>query len=72
MILAHAFGARYDLPIPLLLFVLGGAAVVVLSFLLVLPREVTEREVEGPPRTARTNATPRPSGAWLRSCCWRC
>ena len=46
MILAHAFGARYDLPIPLLLFVLGGAAVVVLSFLLVLPREVDTREVE--------------------------
>ena len=41
IVLAHAFGARYDLPIPLALFVLGGAAVVVLSFLLVLPRTVT-------------------------------
>ena len=39
-ILAHAFGARYDLPVPLLYFVTGGAAVVFLSFLLVLPREV--------------------------------
>ena len=38
MILAHAFGARYDLPIPLLLFVLGGALVVIFSFLLVLRR----------------------------------
>ena len=38
--LAHAFGVRYDLPIPLLLFVIGGAAVVVLSFVLVLPRAV--------------------------------
>jgi uncharacterized membrane protein YwzB len=34
--LAHAFGARYELPIPLYLFVIGGALVVVLSFLLVL------------------------------------
>ena len=37
------FGARYDLPIPLLLFVVGGAAVVVLSFLLVIPRAVAAR-----------------------------
>src|SRR4051812_38737735 len=40
MYLAHAFGERYDLPIPLLLFVLGGSAVVVASFLLVLPHAV--------------------------------
>ena len=40
ILLAHAFGARYDLPIPLALFVVGGAAVVVVSFLLVLPRNV--------------------------------
>lgn len=40
ILLAHAFGARYDLPIPLALFVVGGAAVVVVSFLLVLPRTV--------------------------------
>jgi len=37
-VLAHAFGPRYDLPIPLYLFVLGGALVVIASFLLVLPR----------------------------------
>jgi hypothetical protein len=37
---AHAFGQRYELPIPLALFVLGGAAVVVASFLLVLSRRV--------------------------------
>ncbi len=36
----HAFGKRYDLPVPLWLFVIGGAAVVFLSFLLVLPRNV--------------------------------
>src|SRR5471032_1936347 len=28
---AHAFGKRYDLPVPLWLFVFGGAAVVFLS-----------------------------------------
>src|SRR5581483_7657419 len=33
--LAHAFGQRYELPIPLVLFVIGGAAVVLVSFLLV-------------------------------------
>src|SRR3954447_3457270 len=38
MVLAHAFGKRYDLPIPLYLFVIGGALVVIVSFLLVLPR----------------------------------
>jgi hypothetical protein len=37
-VLAHAFGERYDLPIPLYLFVIGGALVVVASFLLILPR----------------------------------
>jgi len=37
-ILAHAFGKRYELPIPLILFVLGGAAVVIVSFLLVMGR----------------------------------
>jgi hypothetical protein len=38
--LGHAFGKRYDLPVPLWLFVVGGAAVVFLSFLLVLRRTV--------------------------------
>ena len=34
----HAFGARYDLPAPLYLFLLGAGAVVFASFLLVLQR----------------------------------
>ncbi|MBK5308210.1 MAG: hypothetical protein JJD92_16105 [Frankiaceae bacterium] len=38
MFLAHAFGERYDLPIPLVLFVVGGGLVVLLSFALVLRR----------------------------------
>jgi hypothetical protein len=37
VILAHAFGARYDLPVPLLYFILSGAAVVVVTFLVILP-----------------------------------
>src|SRR5947209_2816482 len=39
-VLLHAFGTRYDLPVPLWLFVTGGAAVVFVSFLIVLPRPV--------------------------------
>jgi hypothetical protein len=38
--LAHAFGKRYDLPVPLWLFVFGGGLVVFVSFLLVVPRAV--------------------------------
>lgn len=41
-VLAHAFGERYDLPIPLYLFILGGALVVVASFLLVVRRAPTQ------------------------------
>ena len=39
-LLAHAFGERYESPVPLALFVLSGAAVVLLSFGLVARREV--------------------------------
>src|SRR5947209_803130 len=46
LLFAHAFGQRYELPIPLLLFVLGGAAVVFASFLLVLPQKVTAQANE--------------------------
>jgi len=40
----HAFGARYDLPAPLYLFLIGAGAVVFVSFLLVLRRPVTRKE----------------------------
>lgn len=45
LFLAHAFGERYDLPIPLLLFVLGGGLVVLVSFALVLRRTTTDVDV---------------------------
>jgi hypothetical protein len=44
VILAHAFGQRYELPLPLLYFVAGGAVVVIVSFLVVLPRAVPDAE----------------------------
>ena len=33
--MAHAFGDRYDLPIPLNFFLIGGAATVALSFIVI-------------------------------------
>ena len=48
MTLAHSFGERYDLPIPLLLFVLGGALTVLLSFAVVLRRGVQTQGQERP------------------------
>jgi hypothetical protein len=39
-VLAHAFGARYELPIPLVAFVVGGALVVLVSFVIVFNRQV--------------------------------
>lgn len=43
----HAFGARYDLPAPLYLFLIGAGAVVFISFLLVLQRPVGRQEPHG-------------------------
>src|SRR4051812_26633047 len=59
-VLAHAFGKRYDLPIPLYLFVVGGALVVIASFLLVLGRG--EAQGEDADRDARDGAFLR--GLW--------
>jgi hypothetical protein len=50
-ILAHAFGARYELPIPLVAYVLGGAAVVAASFALVVRTEVRSVPSEATDRT---------------------
>jgi predicted secreted protein len=55
----HAFGQRYDSPVPLALFVLGGALVVLMSFALVRRRAVAEGparpepDVVVPPRAGR-------------------
>ncbi|HEY8302266.1 MAG TPA: hypothetical protein VIG48_10230 [Jatrophihabitans sp.] len=46
--LAHAFGERIELPIPVLAFVLGGAAVVAVSFAVVLPTGVKPAPDEAP------------------------
>ena len=58
-VLGHAFGQRYESPVPLSLFVLGGALVVLLSFALVVRREVIA-PVKLPPQeevvTPRGNA----------------
>ncbi|HEY0492652.1 MAG TPA: hypothetical protein VGD57_04205 [Candidatus Dormibacteraeota bacterium] len=58
-VLLHAFGARYDLPAPLYLFILGAGAVVFLSFLLVLQRPVGGRESPG-----EDVAAVRPTPSW--------
>jgi hypothetical protein len=66
--LAHAFGKRYDLPVPLWLFVVGGAMVVFVSFLVVLPRAVAEGPSLGTGDDAvppRRNAVVRGLLAWV-------
>jgi hypothetical protein len=59
IVLAHAFGPRYELPLPLYLFVVGGALVVVLSFVLVLRRDrpaAAPDSAEPPPDTVPPTA----------------
>ena len=76
-VLAHAFGQRFDLPIPLWIFVVSGAAVVVASFLLVLPRRVATDEETARERiedAAHLRAVPWWPGAvsvlFLAFLCW--
>lgn len=47
-VLAHAFGERYDLPIPLSLFVLGGGLVVLASFAFIAVRPPKASTSPGP------------------------
>jgi hypothetical protein len=54
-VLGHAFGKRYELPIPLLLFVLGGAVVVLASFALVAPRQARQDQ---PPDVDHSDVAP--------------
>ncbi|HZC70835.1 MAG TPA: hypothetical protein VE442_09090 [Jatrophihabitans sp.] len=51
-VLAHAFGARYELPLPLVAFLLGGSAVVAASFVLVLRTPVSPIVAEPTERAA--------------------
>lgn len=72
-LLAHAFGVRYELPIPLLAFVLGGSAVVAASFLIVLRTRV--RAVDLPERdTTQVRTVPATAGVTgvvvLALLCW--
>jgi hypothetical protein len=57
-LLAHAFGVRYELPLPLWLFVAGGAGVVFLSFLLIKPAPVKK------PAQQPDVVTTRPPKTW--------
>lgn len=63
-ILAHAFGKRYDLPVPLWLFVFGGALIVFASFLLVLPRDVSPAPDGDGPLLDATPLGPRAPVRW--------
>jgi hypothetical protein len=76
-VLAHAFGPRYDLPIPLYLFVVGGALVVIASFVLVLntgsKRAAPEREAEATDGSYLRGLHPVwgwLSVLWLAFICW--
>jgi hypothetical protein len=48
---AHAFGVRYELPLPLWLYVLGGAGIVLVTAAFILPKPV-ERTSAGAPDTS--------------------
>ncbi|MCI0438759.1 MAG: hypothetical protein L0177_06455, partial [Chloroflexi bacterium] len=61
---AHAFGERYDLPIPLNYFMIGGAAAVALSFVVIglfVQRRPSESGEFGYPRYNLLNVS------WLRA-----
>src|SRR5437763_16045876 len=67
-VLAHAFGQRYDLPIPLWLFVLGGALVVIASFLLIVPRgaSAVAGETEHVDAIEEEERATALDGSWIR------
>lgn len=59
---AHAFGERYDLPVPLWLYFSAAAAVVLLSFVVVA---LVERRPAAAREPARIVRSPRGLGGWL-------
>lgn len=52
VLMAHAFGVRYELPLPLWLFVLGGAGIVLITAAFVLPKPVEHITSETPDAAA--------------------
>jgi hypothetical protein len=58
--MAHAFGERYELSVPLYLFLLAGAGVVLLSFWLMLPRKVTASKLIRKPDPGTVGSQPGP------------
>src|SRR6478672_7738335 len=61
---AHGFGQRYDLPIPLSFYLLGAAAAVVVSFLIV---GLFVRETPRVHSYPRIDLIATPLGRWLAS-----
>jgi hypothetical protein len=59
---AHGFGQRYDLPLPLSLYLLGAAAAVILSFVVV---GLCARHAAGVRGYPRIDLTRYPPGRWL-------
>ena len=73
MPLAHAFGERVELPIPVIAYVLGGAFVVAASFVVVLPTGVRPVK-QGPPDVTQVRRVPPVGGivgvVILAGLCW--
>jgi hypothetical protein len=73
MPLAHAFGERVELPIPVTAYVLGGAFVVAASFVVVLPTGVRPVQT-GPPDVTQVRRVPPVGGivglVVLAGLCW--
>lgn len=75
-VLAHAFGKRYDLPIPLYLFIIGGGLVVIVSFLIVLGRggargqQTDENFADGSYLRGRHPVWGTLAVVWLAFLCW--
>ena len=71
--LAHAFGERVELPIPVIAFVLGGALVVAASFAIVLPTKVAVI-AQGPPDTTQVRRVTHLAGivglVVVAALCW--
>jgi hypothetical protein len=61
VLIAHAFGARYDLPVPLWMFLLGSGLVVLLSFAFIAQRDIREAGLIGRDGEVWLNIRPVPA-----------